>query len=356
MPPKSLGSQLKSVVIPENKPRTEPLWKGPEVDGITFSMLSRFLVCPERFRLRVIEGLKTVDEFNPKIEYGQLWHTCEEAHAKKVPWEQPLQDYCKKLCLKYRNQQEGVLHWYNICLKQFPVYVDYWSKHKDVIERQPLEQEKVFDVLYQLPSGRKVRIRGKRDSVDLIGKGKSAAVYLQENKTKGQINEQQITRQLTFDLQTMMYLTVLEYEKPYVQRIGGVRYNVIRRDCPIRRHKATKNKPEEEPVDFYNRLENDYFLANPEEWFMRWRVEVLPQDIRRFRKECLDPILERLGQWYDEVTEEGDPFTATGIHYRHPFGVYNSLNEGGSSDLDEYLMTGSEVGLQRVDSLFGELT
>jgi hypothetical protein len=43
------------------------------------------------------------------------------------------------------------------------------------------------------------------------------------------------------------------------------------------------------------------------------------------------------------------------VHWRHPFGVYDALNEGGSSDLDEYLETGSTVGLERASTLFPEL-
>ena len=36
--------------------------------------------------------------------------------------------------------------------------------------------------------------------------------------------------------------------------------------------------------------------------------------------------------------------------------VYNVLDEGGSSDLDAYLESGSEAGLQRIENLFPELT
>jgi hypothetical protein len=38
-----------------------------------------------------------------------------------------------------------------------------------------------------------------------------------------------------------------------------------------------------------------------------------------------------------------------------PYGVYSPLLDGGSTDLDEHLLTGSEVGLRRVDKLFKEL-
>src|SRR6185369_9120155 len=66
------------------KPR---VWAGPmdagPTGGITQSLLSMFLVCRERFRLRVIEGLHSFDRFNHRIEYGSMWHICEEVHAGK---------------------------------------------------------------------------------------------------------------------------------------------------------------------------------------------------------------------------------------------------------------------------------
>jgi hypothetical protein len=43
-------------------------------------------------------------------------------------------------------------------------------------------------------------------------------------------------------------------------------------------------------------------------------------------------------------------------HWQHPFGVYNVLDEGGSSDLDNYLESGTEIGLARTTNLYPELT
>jgi hypothetical protein len=156
--------------------RSEPLWKGPEVDGITQSLLGRFLVCRERFRLLVVEGLKQADTFNHRLGYGEMWHVCEESHAAQMvggpaqvkPWDVALQEYCKKQCEKYPLQQEQIQHWYEVCRLQFPIYVEYWRKHRDTVKRIPLAQEEVFDVPYRLPSGRIVRLRGKFDGVDSI--------------------------------------------------------------------------------------------------------------------------------------------------------------------------------------------
>ena len=355
-----------------------PVWKGPEEDGITFSLLSRFLCCRERFRLLVVEGLKPADTFNHRLEFGSMWHVCEESLAANdkslrglYPWDECLKDYAQSLCKRYPTSQEQIDNWYGICKMMFPIYVKHWSEHPDVVDRTPLLQEQSFNIPYALPSGRTVKLRGKWDSVDLVGKGK-AGIYLQENKTKSDINEGQIKRQISFDLQTMLYLVALqEWDDDNTRqgvfageaagkgfwvgagaKVAGVRYNVVKRP----RHYQGKR---ESKAEFLERLKG-IIEASPEEFFMRWKVELTPGDVSKFRRECLDPILEQLCDWWEWVRDHPLPFgpriDGSVIHWRHPFGVYNVLDEGGSTDLDEYLASGSEVGLQRTDNLFPELT
>ena len=375
----SLKSALKKTSKKKTR-RKEPLWKGPEVDGITQSMISSFLECRERFRLRNIVGLQEVNKFNHRIEYGQMWHLCEESFAAGDIWlvttQELLREYTKTLCKKYVVAQEQISHWYQVCKTQFPIYVKYWEKHKDTKQRTPLLQEETFKVPYELPSGRVVLLRGKWDSVDLIGKGKNAGVYLQENKTKGDIKEEQQKRQLGFDLQTMFYLVALQEEcvggadlggcgPTHPEHISGVRYNVVRRPLSggvgsIRQGKPTKKNPEGESAkDFYSRL-GVIISEEPSHFFMRWRVEVTPDDMERFRREFLDSILEHVCDWWEcicsardngrEIWEE-----ASGLHWRTPYGCWNSLASGYTTELDEYLATGSTLGLWYADKLFTEL-
>lgn len=390
----------KPVKKPARKPRTRrtvkanspalPVWSGPcdpgPQGGITFSLLSRYLVCKERFRLLVVDGLRPAEQFNHRIEYGSMWHRCEEyfagsdgtLHKRKefAPWEHGLRNYCQYLGSVYPNDREQIEHWYNVCRVQFPHYIEHWSKHPDVTARKPLLQEQVFHVPYKLPSGRTVYLRGKWDSVDLIGKGKSAAVYLQENKSKGEVVDEQIRSQLAFDVQTMMYLITLNYHlsdtsssldklargKP----LGGVRYNVIRRPLSggkgsIKRLKPTKSNPQgETKEDYYKRL-SGIIGEDPDYYFKRWKVEVTPGDLQRFEREFLQPVLENLCDWWLWVTS-GDPFRSDDkeygfntYHWRSPFGIYNPLEKGGGTELDEYLDTGSTLGLEKADKLFREL-
>lgn len=360
--------------IPNKPKRTTPVWEGPESigsqGGVTFSLLSRFIVCRERFRLYVVDGLRPADRWDHKMGYGNMWHVCEEALAAKRDWKQDLTWYVNDQLMKYPLSQELIIHWRNVCICQFPVYVDYWSKHRDVVSRTPLLQEAVFDVPYQLPSGRTVRLRGKFDSVDLIGSGKSAGIYLQENKTKGDIRETQIKDQLTMDLQVMMYLTALtdiqrgkEFFGQYkFLPLKGVRYNVVKRSVTIKRGEAKKLKKGYKPaetVEAYYKRVGDYYRKNPQDYFMRWQAEVTPGDIENFQKECLNPLLEQLCEWWEWITcrLQTGPWEEPGnsYHWRHPFGVRNMLNEGGESEMDEYLRSGSEASLRRVDNLFTEL-
>lgn len=336
--------------------------------------------------MRVIEGWKPEEQFNHRIEFGQMWHACEEALAAGIGsrpggWGADLREYCDDLCNRFPLSQEQIRHWEDVVRVTFPLYVEHWKAHPDVVTRTPLLQEKVFDVPYRLPSDRTVRLRGKWDAVDLVGKGKAAAVYLQENKTKGDIDPIALRRQLTFDLQTMLYVVALTEDwknigqvrsamfgtGPGNAQVAGVRYNVIRRPLSggkgsIVRHKPSKSNPAGESREaFYSRVA-EYIKAEPDHFFMRWRVEVGPHDVARFRTECLDPILEAVCNWYAVVTNRPvtghlqDCLVGYGHQWRHPFGCTNTIDEYGHSDLDEFLDTGSTVGLRRVETLFGELT
>lgn len=351
----------------------EPLWKGPSSNdpngGISQSLLGRYLCCKERFRVQTVEGLRPADAFDPRIEYGNMWHACEEELARTKGahdnWERALLEYCKGLASKYRMQQEQIQEWYEKAKAQFPIYVQWWADHVDVKDRTPLLQEQIFDVPYKLPSGRVARLRGKWDSVDLIGKGKAAGIYIQENKTKSSIDVGKIARQVTFDLQSMLYLVALgEYlandlhESPLPDvPVNGVRYNVIKRSA----HKSTES--------MLKKINEDIAAGRGGEWFSRWKIDLLPQDIEKFKRECLNPVLENLlddYEWwercyrvYGDVYRMEDRQKEFPDHrarmYRYPFGIYNPLEEGGSSEVDEYLSSGSTVGLHRPTTLFPEL-
>lgn len=336
----------------------QSVWGGPHEEGITQSLLSRFLVCRERFRLLVIGGLKPDEGFSSRLHYGQMWHVCEEEIAANRTWEDALRRYAQDLCRQNPLQQEQVQHWYNVCKVQFPIYFDFWSKRREAGKRTPLVQEQVFCEPYVLPSGRIVKLKGKYDSIDFWDYGgKNNGVYLMENKTKGDIDEQQMQRQLTFDLQTMMYLIAMRNGN-WTAPVRGVRYNVVRRPLSggkgtIRRHQPTKSNPQGESAEeFYERVA-EYIRNEPEHYFMRWTVDVLPGDYEKFEKQFFQPCLEQLCDWWEFVS--GGMEGNNKLHYRLPYGIHLGLFDGGESELDEYMRSGSTLGLRKVSNLFPEL-
>lgn len=372
--------------MPKLKEKKSPVWRGPETDGITQSLLGDYLVCKERFRIKTIEGLRPVDQFNHRIEYGNMIHLCEEIYLLSDPkkdWRAHLLSYCRELVGKYKTQQEQVEKWYQVCLLQFPIYQEYWRKKNKRDNQVPILQEEKFRVQYELPSGRHVNLRGKWDGVNLIGGKRNSGLYLQENKTKGDIKEDQITRQVSFDLQTMTYLVALREHianngfagtEAEGKKIKGIIYNVIRRPLSggkgsIRPLKATKTKPAETLPAYYERL-REVIIEDIDTYFMRWMIEITQQDIERFEQQTLAPLLENLCddyEWWNDCLKSGFShfdFVEREVrfghrhinrHYRMPFGVYSNLLEGTTHDLDEYLMTGSTVGLEKTKTLFPEL-
>lgn len=382
-----MPSQLKDRLKKASRAAAEPLWTGPNGEGpnggVTQSMIGSWLVCRERFRVRYVLGLQPPDEFNHRICYGSGWHICEEHLAAKQDWEAPLKAYYAGLCKEYPMQQDQIQHWWQVTKAQFPVYVAYWKKHSYKVKVTSLLREQAFDVPYTLPSGRVVRLRGKWDGVELVNEPrKPAGIFLFESKTKGDVDEDLLRRQLKFDLQTMWYLIALKVQREdygstlteHFQGapILGVRYNVIRRPLSggkgsIRKHQPTKSNPAgESDAEFYTRLQG-IIAEEPGYWFMRWTSEVSPQDVERFKVQFLNPCLEQLCSWYDWVAGEEkeinpEPFSAEyvqgslGWHFRLPYGVYSPLLDGRPSDLDAYLDEGSLGSLKRADRLFKELS
>ena len=345
-------------------------WKGPFEDGVSQSILQRYMGCKERFRCQYVLGLHEVDKFVVAIEYGQMWHICEEFKAanRMEDISQELVRYVKELCKQFPFDQKQILKWYNVCKVQFPIYCDYWKEQEDELNRKPFFQEKVFEIPYELPSGRTVVLRGKMDGVDII-KNK---YWLQENKSKGTVSIPSIQKQLTFDLQSMMYLIALQHFVDESE-VGGIRYNVVRRPLSggkgtIRQKKGSKNVPAETDDEYYERLKN--ILAEcPEEYYFRWKVPIKRSEIDKYRHEFFNPILENLlddYEWWNNCIQYGNPvfdYQTRKVsfphhqnrHWRYPYGPFNPVSRGMDHYLDDFIDTGNKVGLIRRNKFFGEL-
>ena len=352
------------------------LWKGPQIDGISYSKLCKFLCCMERFRLQMVEGLEEDRGWNHHMEYGSIWHEAEEAHAGGKPYEPALSAYYQKLLVKYPTNEKEITKWYLLAKMQFPIYVTYWRDHETTKGRKPIFEEKPFRFRYCIdrdtvtrdrdilrshgsragdaqvsqPEGRSVTLRGKID----CAYERNRVIWLQENKTKGDIDQDGISQTVDQNLQTCIYheaLRSLLPEKDH-RRIAGTMYNVIRR--PLSDRFAPRQGKKESLQVFIKRV-GDKIRTEPQRHFFRWLVPVSDRHLIRFRRECLHPILNHLCDWWDSIKD--DPFHPEkgGRHYRFPFGVYHGMERGFRGDFFDLLTKGTRYNLKTVDDLFPEI-
>lgn len=378
---KSVLSKLK---LPKQEVATRAVWDGPCNDGtnggVTQSLLNFYLMDLERFRIRTMEGLVEEPTFQHRLEYGNLWHIAEENYAAGKPYEAEVLKYAKYLMTKHRSQQSEILKWYNIVLATFPNYIKKWGKEK---EQKSLLQEEVFHVPYKLScSGRTVWLRGKFDSVHLFPK----YLELQENKTPGDPNVEQIKRMLQFELQTMVYVIALQ---EYLKTVGieedksrkvkltalpiRVKYNIARRPLSGGKH-SIKQKKDQTETEFYQEL-SERIASDLDFFFIRFDSQISEYDITRFKRTCLDPVLENLCddyEWWNDcyrskLSSKNELYDTTRRstcfpehirrHYILPFGMYHPIAEGKGTYVDEYILSGgkSTRGLVTDKQLFPEL-
>lgn len=425
--------------------RRIPLWRGPHVDGITFSLLNNFIPCRHRFYLQTIMGLREPMGFNLAIEYGSLWHAGEEALAAEpftTPQEvwkrchEAIRDYRNKLRKTYPADASDINKWTDICLRQFMEYLRAWKHEEGSLERTPVLQEVPFRVPYTLPSGRSLILRGMFDSVWLMkppytpseeelatlalkarGSGRSRrntpdqqssspknskdrpqGIWLQENKSKGTIYEQEISDTLHLNLQAMLYLAALRtaycpisgklsyldkvpvgaetvswsplnknhgqisVQLPRELEVQGIYYNVIRR--PLAEYYPKLRKSAKEDDNRFHTRVQEHIKQNFSYYFMRFQRPVEESEHQLFLDRVFHPLLEQLLDWWDWIQiDPKNPWRRCnsrgiiggGVHWQAPWGCYNSLAAGWHGDYYRYLSKGNYMGLEPVETLFPEL-
>ena len=376
----------------QKQPETFPsLWTLE--DGITFSMLSKFLICRHRFWIKYVLGLKESRGFDHKSEYGNLMHAAFEAFAaspkSKKSFEQRVAAGVKGIDA-YRKEFDNDLisdsgdidFWTTVAKAHFEHYATHWRKRDE--KRIYIAQEEVFDEPIELPSGRRIRLRGKIDELFQTPSkpGKLGPRTLQENKVKGRVDEDGILMSLHCDFQTMLYLVVLDMKGWTTHKVlynvllrpnsGGIGNQIVQR-----KGRGNAKKGMETREEFCKRVSR-LPATDPRLFYHRFNVEVTDSDLEMFKKQILFPVLEQLADWWKSIKDKpSDPWTTpcsreemenmapgfcfprkpNSLHYLRPFGVYDSLADGMRGDYFDFITSGgtNRSGLKRSESAFPEL-
>lgn len=224
-------------------------------------MLYTFLQCRQKARFSLDRWEPAPPYMGEALMFGDMFHYFMEKNSVTIPGTAGTHDF-----LGGYHEEKVQPNWNrefleNVKIKLVPVwhkYLGYWEKADAKFNWESVE--KVFDVEWN-----GFRLRGKIDAVlTFLSTGER---WLLESKTKGQINEDDLSDTLNFDLQNTFYLTAMQVLQ---QPALGVIYNVIRNP----QHKNMdnlQNDLEKTPAHFFKRYE----VRMPQETLSRCQAELL---------------------------------------------------------------------------------
>ena len=225
-------------------------------NGLTQSLLNN-LVCPKRM-LFALNGFY-LPEKEWKTNCGSIVHdVLDKVYMSK---QEVTEERIDSIIIKYKGNFVDDQQMELDKAKAFAMLAEYIIFYKtDFTEKTFEYTEKKFDIDF-----RGYRLRGKKDG---LYRDKNKKIWILENKTKGQINEDVILKLVSFDFQCQFYTLAEETERG--EQVHGVLYNIIR-------------NPQSRPLkgetlhQFTKRLRFD-ICRKPEHYFKRYEVIYTKQD------------------------------------------------------------------------------
>jgi hypothetical protein len=294
---------FKKLMEPRAAPEPDPhaFWD-MLTDGITQGFLEN-MVCPERLRLKYREGWSQT-RFKGALKFGDVVHNVLD-HVYTTfrdTGDSTLAIASAEGCLaadefitRESLKEDGSLSQVEEELEEIygmaAILLHYHWKawegdFNGSMKWETLEQ--CFSVPYEFNSdvyGKVViPIRGKIDGTYRVVNGR---LWVLDHKSKGQINEGNISDRLPYDLQTMLYAWAVW--KQTGEKPAGVLYNVMRR--PQLRRKQTENLSQ-----FLERIDENV-RTRREFYFVRFEAPIMPKGLEAFEKE-LDSLVRLAHAWY----------------------------------------------------------
>jgi hypothetical protein len=311
-------------------------------DGISFSLLSRFVVCRDRFHKYAVQGMREQGKQQNALNFGTYFHKLLEISAKDQ------RASADTVIAKVTRSKSSIAKIKTIDRLIGNMVFQEYSKHYADVKYNYFDTETKFDVRYFVHGVGDVRLVGK---IDQLIRKQQNAFYVKENKTKENINETLIEATIPENLQTMMYVICagIHFKKP----ITGIVYDVIRKS-------KIRQKNDESDVEFVERLREDIH-KRPGYYFYRWDYPLNTRAIENFRLTTFDPLLREFYLWWKSIEsnplnpwldEKGQPNSR---HYRRPFGVYDSLTNG-EGDYFNVIIRNSYANVTFNNLPFAELT
>lgn len=289
------------VLTPKKKPalpEQPPLWDLYR-DGVTQSVLTSFLTCPEKCRLGLIEGLTPL-RVSGALAFGNLFHEMLDlvysAEREGAPYDVKallagIEERDRAVLLEAATDEYSMEDFEENIGMAEPLLAEYFKQWgSDFSQYQWESLEEVFEAkwsdAFACPGdptfGPPIFVRGKFDGIfRMHGK-----LWLFETKTKSRIEDSHIADSLSYNFQVMVYLWAAK--QVYGERVHGVVYNLVRRP-QLRRGKG------QSVFQFCDRVALD-IQERPEFYFTRLNCTVPESDQKEFEKR-FDAIMTRFLAW-----------------------------------------------------------
>mgnify|MGYP003434972696 FL=1 len=289
-----------------------PVWKGPLRDGITQSLINKYLTCPYRFFLYAGLGLEEPRQLHPNLIWGDTFHKGLELLIEKdkpqkdlspEEWDEVIQKTNKHLKEKFPTAPGSFIHTIKRMLALYDDRYKGSSKfHTEVEFREP----------YETTNGYKVTLRGK---VDALSHDRHTLV---EHKCKGKIDQVQTSKEVPVDHQVLLYC--------YITTARTVVYDLIMIPeaqwmLPARRPSQTNDNWAEQL--FTSTSGEKFPIAQKKHHWVQQigPLEINESQIYEFRAFTLDPIIERMYKWFEHVSQPDFDHTNPKFYNEHFYRV-----------------------------------
>ena len=303
-------------------PGGDPNFFRLERDGLTQGALMRWMLCPEKCRLSLLNGLGmayrkdaiefgNIVHFNLELVYG--WYGDNIAMHRTVSMQEILgfseHMLRKQEMIAYGQvmsdaDNKAMQSNYRVAAEILALY--YQRYPGDFLTKEWVMLEKELATPYNTTIDGidcTFPLRGKVDGLLRQSRG-SKGLWLFDTKTKGSIDEPSIVPRLGYDFQMGFYMYLIKMI--YNEQVDGLIYSLIKR--PGLRQKVS------ETVDEYaKRCGLDAYNA-PDDYFKRIECIWTPIDTVRFEEE-MHTVINSFVRWYIH----GEP------NYRNSANCHNGL-------------------------------
>lgn len=324
------------------------IWN-PAEKGLSVSALSLFWINPVAFELKYFQGLEPVIPWNKDMGYGSLIGAGIEGWIKTRTGE-GMADYIDRQYKKEiarHDEWDEIGWWTELAYSQTRLFISIYKNDFDNYDITRAEER--IKATIELPSGRSITLAGYLDG--------SGDDNIFEHKCRSDWNTEKIASEIDMDLQFNFYLLLFYSKTGKLPEI--LWYQHSRRPSGFA-YRGPKKRDTETKESFQKRLVK-YIEENSEDHFYQFIARPRMERFERFLNVCLYPKLEQFLDWYQYMIggeeyrisfqQENDilPNRYNSLHMMTPYGLFNPYIEGRDESFRNYAMTGSTLGLRKIN-------